>query len=114
MPSPNTRAGKKAMTTDFQSISKGKCMKKLPLVFIALFSPALCFGEGLYQDENGSWVNSRGGNIYGDSNINPNADPRVNPNADPRVNPNADPTVNPNADPTVNPYADPRLNPYRN
>ena len=33
------------------------------------------------------WRNSAGGNIYGDSRVNPMADPRVNPNADTRVNP---------------------------
>ena len=33
------------------------------------------------------WRNSAGGNIYGDSLINPMADPMVNPNADPMVNP---------------------------
>ncbi|MDC0303120.1 hypothetical protein OAL13_00705 [bacterium] len=57
------------------------------------------------------WKNSAGGNIYGDSRVNPMADPRVNPMADPRVNPMADPRVNPMADPRVNPNADTRVNP---
>ena len=57
------------------------------------------------------WLNEAGGNIYGDSRVNPMADPRVNPMADPRVNPNADPRVNPMADPRVNPNVDTRVNP---
>ena len=56
------------------------------------------------------YLNSAGGNIYGDSRINPNADPRINPNADPRINPNADPRINPNTDPRINPNADIRIN----
>ena len=41
------------------------------------------------------YLNSAGGNIYGDSNFNPMADPDFNPMADPDFNPNADPSFNP-------------------
>ncbi|AII48640.1 hypothetical protein KR52_05725 [Synechococcus sp. KORDI-52] len=44
---------------------------------------------------NAQWLNEAGGNIYGDSNINPNADPTINPMADPFINPMEDPTISP-------------------
>ena len=59
----------------------------------------------------GRWVNSAGGNIYGDSRVNPAADPTVNPQADPSINWKADPLVSPDADPFVNPMADPDIAP---
>ena len=40
----------------------------------------------MHQDEYGRWVNSAGGNIYGDSRYNMDADPRYNMDADPRYN----------------------------
>ena len=62
---------------------------------LMISSQQTTYSYGMTEDENGRWVNSAGGNIYGDSRVNPNSDPRVNPNADPRVNPNADPRVSP-------------------
>jgi hypothetical protein len=38
----------------------------------------------LHKDESGRWVNSKGGNIYGDSRVNSDANPRVNSYGDPR------------------------------
>jgi hypothetical protein len=48
----------------------------------------------MHKDEKGRWVNSKGGNIYGDSRFNLDADPRFNMNADPRFNLDADPKFN--------------------
>ena len=45
----------------------------------------------MYKDEKGRWVNSKGGNIFGDSRFNLDADPRFNMDADPRFNLDADP-----------------------
>lgn len=64
------------------------------LTVLVLLTPIVCFGGGMHQDENGSWVNEAGGNIYGDSRTNMNADPRINLDADPKVNLNADPRLN--------------------
>ena len=66
---------------------------------------------GSMQCVEGRWVNSAGGNIYGDSRVNPAADPTVNPQADPSINWKADPLVSPDADPFVNPMADPDIAP---
>jgi len=52
----------------------------------------------LHRDEDGRWLNSRGGNIYGDSRFNLDADPRYNLDADPRYNLDADPRYNPFGD----------------
>ncbi len=38
----------------------------------------------MHKNEKGRWVNSKGGNIYGDSRFNTDADPRFNIDADPR------------------------------
>jgi hypothetical protein len=38
----------------------------------------------LHKDESGRWVNSKGGNIYGDSRYNIDADPTYNIDGDPR------------------------------
>jgi hypothetical protein len=67
---------------------------------------------GMHQDRSGRWVNQYGGNLYGDSQINPDADPRINPKADPLINPYADPRINPKADPLINPDSDPNISPY--
>jgi len=84
-------------------------MKKL-LLFICLFSSvSLIANEKMYKDDKGRWVNSKGGNIYGDSRFNPDADPRYNLNADPRFNLDADPRFNLDADPRFNLDADPRF-----
>ncbi len=56
----------------------------------------ISFAE-MYQDSYGRWVNSEGGNIYGDSRYNIDADPRYNINADPRYNINSDPIYKINA-----------------
>ena len=75
-------------------------MKILLISVLGLaISTGLFAEESMHQDEYGRWVNSAGGNIYGDSRWNPDADPNWNPNADPRWNPNADPNWNPNGDP---------------
>jgi len=64
----------------------------------------------MYLDAAGRWVNSEGGNIFGDSRFNIYADPRFNINADPSFNINADPRFNINADPRFNINADPLFN----
>jgi hypothetical protein len=61
----------------------------------------------MFRDDKGRWLNSEGGNIYGDSRFNPNADPRYNLNADPRFNLNADPVFNIDANPKYNIEANP-------
>ena len=45
----------------------------------------------MFRDDKGRWLNSEGGNIYGDSRFNIDADPRFNINADPRFNIEANP-----------------------
>jgi hypothetical protein len=42
------------------------------------------------HEENGRWLNSEKGNVFGDSDINPMADPDINPMADPDINPMGD------------------------
>ena len=44
---------------------------------------------------NAGYLNEAGGNLYGDSDINPMADPDINPMADPDINPCADPDISP-------------------
>jgi hypothetical protein len=76
----------------------------------SVFGLAFCFCQTnsanaqMHQDSMGRWVNDAGGNLYGDSLLNPNADPRINPYADPRINPNADPMINPNASVGISSY----------
>ena len=74
-------------------------MKKLILLILTLFSFCLIANEKMYKDDKGRWVNSKGGNIYGDSRFNLDADPRFNLNADPKFNLDADPKFNFDADP---------------
>jgi hypothetical protein len=67
-------------------------MKILLISMLGLaISTGLFAEESMQQDEYGRWVNSAGGNIYGDSRWNPDADPNWNPNADPKWNSDADP-----------------------
>ena len=87
-------------------------MKNYLWLCLAVFLLSAEAKAQLYQDDSGKWLNQYGGNIYGDSRINPDADPRINPYADPRINPDADPRINPDADPRINPYADPRISPF--
>ena len=91
-----------------------------PLLMIGLLlvgvNPAIACtsGEeagGLVCDSDGKWVNSAGGNLYGDSRINPDANPLLNPDANPILNFEADPLLNVDADPRINPSADPDLMP---
>ena len=70
------------------------------------------FAQSMYQNDSGQWVNSAGGNIYGDSNFNIDADPNFNINADPNFNIDADPNFNINADPNFNINADPNFSIY--
>ncbi len=81
-------------------------------VGFGVFSPLL-FGSAasaqMHQDSEGRWVNSAGGNLYGDSNINPDADPNINSDADPNINSDADPKLNSDADPNINSDADPNI-----
>ena len=65
-------------------------------VFLSLGSEAIA---QMRQDSSGRWVNSAGGNIYGDSRFNLDADPRFNLDADPRFNLDADPRFNLEGDP---------------
>jgi hypothetical protein len=97
-----------------KSVSLRRFLAVLVTAGFSVFSPLL-FGSvasaQMHQDSEGRWVNSQGGNLYGDTRTNPNADPRINPYADPRMNQNADPRINPYADPRINPYADTRISP---
>ncbi len=61
---------------------------------------------------NAKYLNSAGGNIFGNSDINPMANPNVNPMANPNVNPMANPNVNPMANPNVNACANPDIFPF--
>ena len=70
-------------------------------------STGLFAEESMHQDEYGRWVNSAGGNLYGDSMANQEANPMWNQDADPMWNSNVDPNWNPNADPKWNSDADP-------
>jgi hypothetical protein len=83
-------------------------MKILLISVLGLaISTGLFAEESMQQDEYGRWVNSAGGNIYGDSMANQEANPMWNQDADPMWNSNADPNWNPNADPKWNSDADP-------
>ena len=87
-------------------------MRLLSLCGLALVAFATgASAQQMHENSDGSWVNSAGGNIYGDSTLNPNADPMLNSNADPMLNADADPMLNPDADPMLNPNADPLLSP---
>ena len=66
-------------------------MKKLLFLILILFSNCLIANEKMYKDDKGRWVNSKGGNIYGDSRFNLDADPKFNLDADPKFNFDADP-----------------------
>lgn len=58
------------------------------LACIALGSASFFAVEALMPRQgNAQWLNEAGGNIYGDSNIKPNADPTINPMADPTISP---------------------------
>ena len=77
-------------------------MKSLSRVVLGSVASALLGAASLFaidvlmpRTSEAQWQNSAGGNIYGDSRVNPNADPRINPMADPRINPNADTRINP-------------------
>ena len=61
--------------------------------------------------EDGIWVNEAGGNLYGNSLLNPEANPLINPEANPLINPEANPLINPQADPLINPEANPIISP---
>ena len=74
-------------------------MKKLLFLILTLCSICSIGNEKMYKDDKGRWVNSKGGNIYGDSRFNLEADPRFNLNADPRFNLDADPKFNFDANP---------------
>ena len=84
--------------------------KKLLFVLLILFCTTSVQSEPkMFRDDKGRWLNSEGGNIYGDSRFNPKADPRFNLNADPRFNLNADPRFNLDADPRFNINANPNF-----
>ncbi len=76
-------------------------------IFVLVFGMATASAE-MRQDETGRWVNSEGGNIYGDSNFNMDADPNFNMDADSNFNMDADPNFNMDADPNFNRDGDPR------
>lgn len=87
-------------------------MKKLrafKLLTILLLSTGAS-AEELRQDQYGRWVNSAGGNIYGDSMANQEANPMWNQDANPMWNSNADPNWNPNANPMYNSNSNPMYN----
>ena len=84
--------------------------KKLLFGLLILFCATHVQAElKMFRDDKGRWLNSEGGNIYGDSRFNIDADPRFNLNADPRFNPYADPRFNPYADPRFNIEANPNF-----
>jgi hypothetical protein len=89
-----------------KSVSLHRLLAVLVTAGFSVVSPLL-FGSvasaQMHQDSEGRWVNSEGGNLYGDTRINPNADPRINPYADPRINPYADTRTSPNGDTRINP-----------
>ena len=62
-----------------------------------LLTTTFFIGGGIFPIINveAGYLNSAGGNIYGDSDINPMADPDINPMADPDINPCADPYISP-------------------
>jgi len=80
------------------------------LLLTILCIPNVQSEESMFMDAEGRWVNSEGGNIYGDSRFNLKADPRFNLRADPKFNLNADPRFNLDADPRFNLRADPDFN----
>ena len=84
-----------------QERCKRKMIKK---ILFGLLVSILCTNyvqsePKMFRDDKGRWLNSEGGNIYGDSRFNIDADPRFNLNADPRFNLDADPRFNINANP---------------
>ena len=85
-------------------------IKKLMLGVLLLICTTHVQSEPrMFRDDKDRWLNSEGGNIYGDSRFNIEADPRFNMNADPRFNPNADPRFNIDADPRFNIDANPNF-----
>lgn len=80
------------------------------LLLTILYITGVQSEPSMYKDDKGRWVNSRGGNIYGDSRFNLDADPRFNYKADPKFNIDADPRFNTDADPRFNINADPNFN----
>ncbi len=66
----------------------------------------------MHQDAAGRWLNSAGGNLYGDSTLNPAANPQINPDANPAYNAAANPAYNAGANPAYNAGANPSLNPF--
>ena len=86
-----------------------KIIKSLLFGSLILCTISVQSEQKMFRDDKGRWVNSQGGNIYGDSRFNPNADPRFNPNADPRFNIFADPIFNIDANPKFNLDANPNL-----
>ena len=84
--------------------------KKLLIGLLILFCIGYVHAEPkMFRDDKGRWLNSEGGNIYGDSRFNIDADPRFNPSADPRFNIYADPRFNIDADPRFNIEANPNF-----
>jgi hypothetical protein len=84
--------------------------KKLLLGLLILVYTSYVQSEPrMFRDDKSRWLNSEGGNIYGDSRFNPNADPRFNLNADPRFNIDADPKFNIDANPRFNIEANPNF-----
>ena len=55
-------------------------------VFVLGFSVATANAQEMHQDDSGRWLNSEGGNVFGDSNWNRDADPKWNRDADPNWN----------------------------
>jgi hypothetical protein len=66
--------------------SKHSLTLLVKILGLIISTAQITYSQGMTQDESGRWVNSAGGNIYGDSRYNINADPRHNINADPRFN----------------------------
>lgn len=58
-------------------------MKKLLAGLLILCSTHVQSEPRMFRDDKGRWLNSEGGNIYGDSRFNIDADPRFNIEANP-------------------------------
>ena len=86
-------------------------MRRLTLALLLTGGLAVtAWAEPLHQDKTGRWVNSEGGNLYGDSNLNWKANPDLNWKANPDLNWKANPDLNSRANPNLNSRANPDLN----
>ena len=62
--------------------------------FALIISSGSAINAQMYQDSSGKWLNSAGGNLYGNSNLNWEANPNLNWKANPNLNWKANPNLN--------------------